>query len=104
MESCAELHGNISQTERIKSLDDFQKGNVKFLLVTDIAVRGIDIEKIKCVINFQMPLIGDRYFHRVGRTARKGYIGEAITICDDKERLALKKYLKKKKLKLILNL
>ena len=100
LESCAELHGNISQTERIKSLDDFQKGNAKFLLATDIAGRGIDIEKVKCVINFQMPLIGDRYIHRVGRTARKGYIGEAITICDDKERLVLKKIFKKEKIEI----
>ena len=100
LESCAELHGNISQTERIKSLDDFQKGDVKFLLATDIAGRGIDIEKVKCVINFQMPLIGERYIHRVGRTARKGYIGEAITICDDKERLVLKKVFKKEKIEI----
>ena len=98
LDSCAELHGNISQTERIKSLDDFQKGNVKYLLATDIAGRGIDIEKVKCVINFQMPLIGERYIHRVGRTARKGYVGEAITICDDKERLVLKKVFKKEKI------
>ena len=100
LESCAELHGNISQTERIKSLDDFQKGNVKFLLATDIAGRGIDIEKVKTVINFQMPLIGERYIHRVGRTARKGYVGEAITICDDKERLVLKKVFKKEKIEI----
>ena len=100
MDSCAELHGNISQTERIKSLDDFQKGNVKYLLATDIAGRGIDIEKVKCVINFQMPLIGERYIHRVGRTARKGYVGEAITICDDKERLVLKKVFKKEKIEI----
>ena len=95
--SCAELHGNKSQTERIKSLEDFQKGNVDFLLSTDIAGRGIDIEKVKCVINFQMPLLGERYIHRVGRTARKGYLGEAITICDDKERLLIKKIFRKEK-------
>ena len=95
--SCVELHGDKSQTERIKSLDDFQKGNVDFLLATDIAGRSIDIEKVKCVINFQMPLIGERYIHRVGRTARKGYVGEAITICDDKERLLIKKIFKKEK-------
>ena len=100
LDSCAELHGNISQTERIKSLDDFQKGNVKYLLATDIAGRGIDIDKVKCVINFQMPLIGERYIHRVGRTARKGYVGEAITICDDKERLVLKKVFKKEKIEI----
>ena len=97
LDSCVELHGDKSQTERIKSLEDFQKGNVKFLIATDIAGRGIDIEKVKCVINFQMPLIGERYIHRVGRTARKGYVGEAITICDDKERLLIKKIFKKEK-------
>ena len=97
LDSCVELHGDKSQTERIKSLEDFQKGNVKFLIATDIAGRGIDIEKVKCVINFQMPLVGERYIHRVGRTARKGYVGEAITICDDKERLLIKKIFKKEK-------
>ena len=97
LDSCVELHGDKSQTERIKSLEDFQKGNAKFLIATDIAGRGIDIEKVKCVINFQMPLIGERYIHRVGRTARKGYVGEAITICDDKERLLIKKIFKKEK-------
>ena len=95
--SCVELHGNKTQTERIKSLDDFIKGNVDFLLSTDIAGRGIDIEKVKCVINFQMPFLAERYIHRVGRTARKGYLGEAITICDDKERLLIKKIFKKEK-------
>ena len=103
LESCAELHGNITQTERIKSLEGFQKGDIKFLIATDIAGRGIDIEKVKCVINFQMPLIGERYIHRVGRTARKGYVGEAITICDDKERLVLKKIFKKEKIEINLN-
>ena len=103
LNSCVELHGNITQTERIKSLEEFQKGNVKFLLATDIAGRGIDIDKVKFVINFQMPLISDRYIHRVGRTARMGYQGEAITICDDKERLVIKKIFKKEKVEIKLN-
>lgn len=98
-----ELHSNIQQSERIKALDNFQKGNALFLLATDIAGRGIDIDKVKCVINFQMPLIGDRYIHRIGRTARKGYIGSAITICNDKDRFALKKLLKKEKIFIQLN-
>ena len=102
LNSCVELHGDIKQTERIKSLEDFQKGIKNFLVSTDIAGRGIDIEKVKCVINFQMPLIGERYIHRVGRTARKGYVGEAITICDDKERLAIKKIFKKEKVNISL--
>jgi ATP-dependent RNA helicase DDX27 len=90
-----ELHSDIQQTDRLKNLDEFQKGHASYLLATDIAGRGIDIEKVKCVINFEMPVLTDRYIHRIGRTARKGYIGEAITICDDKDRLGLKKLIKK---------
>ncbi len=90
-----ELHSDIDQTMRLKSLDDFQSGKINFLLATDIAGRGIDIEKVKYVVNFQMPLTKDRYIHRIGRTARKGYNGEAITICNDKDRQLLKKIMKK---------
>ncbi len=101
--SCVEINSNINQTERIKSLDNFQKGNVKFLLATDIAGRGIDIDKVRYVINFQMPLLTERYIHRIGRTARKGYIGESITICSEKDRSVLKKLLKKEKINIPLN-
>ena len=90
-----ELHSDILQTLRLKSLEDFQAGTIKFLLATDIAGRGIDIEKVKCVVNFQMPLTKERYTHRIGRTARKGYSGEAVTICNEKDRLLLKKIIKK---------
>lgn len=93
----AELHADIQQTDRIKSLDQFQKGLIPYLLATDIAGRGIDIEKVRYVINFQMPLMSDRYIHRIGRTARKGYLGEAITICDENDRQLLKKLIKKEK-------
>jgi ATP-dependent RNA helicase DDX27 len=93
----AELHSDIHQTERVKALDSFQKGLIPYLICTDIAARGIDIEKVRCVINFQMPVMEDRYIHRIGRTARKGYIGEAITICDDDDRLILKKLIKREK-------
>ena len=101
--SCVEINSNINQTERIKSLDNFQKGKVKFLLATDIAGRGIDIDKVRYVINFQMPLLTERYIHRIGRTARKGYIGESITICSEKDRSVLKKLLKKEKINIPLN-
>ncbi len=101
--SCVEINSNINQTERIKSLDNFQKGKVKFLLATDIAGRGIDIEKVRYVINFQMPLLSERYIHRIGRTARKGYLGESITICSEKDRTILKKLLKKEKIDITLN-
>jgi len=82
----AELHGSISQPERLKSLNDFQAGEISYLLATDIAARGIDIEKVKYVINFQMPVEMDRYTHRIGRTARKGYLGNSITICNEDDR------------------
>jgi len=95
-----ELHSDIHQSERVKALDSFQKGLIPYLICTDIAARGIDIEKVRCVINFQMPVMEDRYVHRIGRTARKGYIGEAITICDDEDRQALKKLIKKEKFEL----
>jgi ATP-dependent RNA helicase DDX27 len=95
-----ELHADIDQTRRLKSLNEFQNGEIGYLLASDIAGRGIDIEKVKCVINFQMPLTQDRYTHRVGRTARKGYSGEAITICNDKDRQLIKKIMKKENFQL----
>jgi ATP-dependent RNA helicase DDX27 len=97
----AELHSDVDQMIRLKSLDEFQKGTIPYLLATDIAGRGIDVEKVRCVVNFQMPVLTDRYIHRIGRTARKGYIGESITICDDKDRLILKKLIKKEKFALV---
>ena len=72
----AELHGSISQPERLKSLNDFQAGDIQYLLATDIAARGIDIEKVKYVVNFEMPVEMDRYIHRIGRTARKTFCNE----------------------------
>merc|ERR1711957_539134 len=91
----AEFHGDMDQKSRLKSLNDFQDGVINYLLASDIAGRGIDIEKVRCVVNFQMPLTQERYTHRVGRTARKGYSGEAITICNDKDRQLIKKIMKK---------
>lgn len=85
----SELHGSISQPDRLKSLNDFQSGEISYLLATDIAARGIDIEKVKYVINFEMPVEMDRYIHRIGRTARKGYMGNAITICNEDDRYFL---------------
>ena len=90
-----ELNSNINQTERLQNLNDFQLDKVDFLLATDIAARGIDIEKVRFVVNFDFPLESAKYIHRIGRTARKGYLGQAITICDDDERGQLKKIAKK---------
>lgn len=97
---CGEMHSDIHQSNRVLSLENFQNGTVDFLLATDVAGRGIDVEKVRCVINFQMPLEEDRYIHRIGRTARKGYMGQAITICNDTDRIAFKKLMRKQKFEL----
>jgi len=76
----AEIHGNLSQVERAASLQQFQNGEADFLLATDIASRGLDLPNIKTVINFQLPVDVTRYIHRVGRTARMGRAGQAVTI------------------------
>eukprot|EP00435_Cladocopium_sp_Y103_P070812 s102_g36.t1 len=80
----AEIHGNLSQVARAASLQQFQNGEADFLLATDIASRGLDLPDIKTVINFQLPVDVTRYIHRVGRTARMGRAGRAVTIyCPD---------------------
>ncbi|CAL1130462.1 unnamed protein product [Cladocopium goreaui] len=80
----AEIHGNLSQVARAASLQQFQNGEANFLLATDIASRGLDLPDIKTVINFQLPVDVTRYIHRVGRTARMGRAGRAVTIyCPD---------------------
>ena len=82
----AELHGNLSQNQRINALDDFKEGKVNYLLATDLAARGIDIREVKTVINCELPSEVSRYIHRVGRTARAGFFGTSITLCDENER------------------
>lgn len=98
--TAVELHSDIHQTNRLEALENFQSGKIDYLLATDVVGRGIDVEKVKCVINFQMPLHEDRYIHRIGRTARKGNMGHAITICNDNDRSIFKKLLKAQKFEL----
>ena len=81
--------------ERMAAIEKFQKGEVDFLLATDLLARGIDISSIKTVINFSFPNEPKRYLHRVGRTARAGSHGVAITICNDQERKEIKKLTRK---------
>mmetsp|Transcript_97488 Transcript_97488/g.271291 ORF Transcript_97488/g.271291 Transcript_97488/m.271291 type:complete len:420 (+) Transcript_97488:612-1871(+) len=76
----AEIHGNLSQTERVQALSKFQRREANFLLATDLAARGLDLNNVDTVINFQLPLDASRYIHRVGRTARMGRTGRAVTI------------------------
>lgn len=81
----AAIHGNKSQAARQKALDAFRKGQVRVLVATDIAARGIDVKAITHVINFEMPGDAESYVHRIGRTARAGSEGVALSFCDDTE-------------------
>ena len=86
----AAIHGNKSQPARERALNGFRKGEIKVLVATDIAARGIDIPAITHVINFDIPNDPESYVHRIGRTARAGRTGIAISFCDNSERDLLK--------------
>lgn len=79
------IHGNKTQNARTKALKSFKTGKVKILVATDIASRGIDVSNITHVINYDMPLDPETYVHRIGRTARAGATGIAISLCDHDE-------------------
>jgi ATP-dependent RNA helicase RhlE len=78
--SAMAIHGNKSQTARTKALADFKKGELQVLVATDIAARGIDIDQLPHVVNFEMPNVPEDYVHRIGRTGRAGSPGEAISL------------------------
>ncbi len=84
------IHGNKSQGQRERALNEFKKGAVPVLVATDIAARGIDVDGVTHVINFDLPDVPEAYVHRIGRTARAGAAGRAISLCDDSERSQLK--------------
>lgn len=88
--SAAAIHGNKSQNNRIKALNGFKTRAVRVLVATDIASRGIDVDKISHVINYELPEIPETYVHRIGRTARAGQSGVAISFCASEERSSLK--------------
>ena len=81
----AAIHGNKSQTQRERALADFKAGRLRLLIATDIAARGIDIDAVSHVINFDLPNMPEAYVHRIGRTARAGASGIAISFCDREE-------------------
>jgi len=82
----AAIHGNKSQNARTKALADFKKGSVRVLVATDIAARGIDIDQLPHVVNFELPNVSEDYVHRIGRTGRAGNTGEAISlVCVDED-------------------
>lgn len=82
----AAIHGNKSQPQREKSLAAFRDGHTRVLVATDIAARGIDIDQVTHVINFELPEVPESYVHRIGRTARAGAEGSAIALVDGEER------------------
>lgn len=82
----AAIHGNKSQNARTRALAAFRKGDVRVLVATDIAARGIDVDDVTHVINFDLPNIPETYVHRIGRTARAGASGIALSFCDVEER------------------
>jgi len=80
------IHGNKSQVQRERALSDFKSGRTPILVATDIAARGIDVDAVSHVINFELPNVPESYVHRIGRTARAGLGGVAISFCDPSER------------------
>jgi ATP-dependent RNA helicase RhlE len=84
------IHGNKSQNARQLALSNFKEKKIRVLVATDIAARGIDIEELPLVINFDLPEVPETYVHRIGRTGRAGAGGVAISFCDEEEREYLK--------------
>jgi ATP-dependent RNA helicase RhlE len=88
--TAAAIHGNKSQNARQNALSNFKSGNIRVLVATDIAARGIDIDELSHVINFELPNVPETYVHRIGRTGRAGHTGIAISFCDAEEREELR--------------
>jgi ATP-dependent RNA helicase RhlE len=84
------IHGNKSQAARERALANFKSGAIRVLVATDIAARGIDVESISHVVNYELPEIPETYVHRIGRTARAGAGGAALSFCDATERAHLR--------------
>jgi ATP-dependent RNA helicase RhlE len=84
------IHGNKSQNNRQRALNNFKDRTIRVLVATDIAARGIDVEEMELVINYELPNIPETYVHRIGRTGRAGNTGNAISFCDYEEKAYLK--------------
>ncbi len=83
------IHGNKSQGARTRALASFKEGKVRVLVATDIAARGLDIEQLPLVVNFEMPMVAEDYVHRIGRTGRAGLEGHAISLVSPEEKKLL---------------
>lgn len=88
--SAQAIHGNKSQNARQRALGDFKNREIQVLVATDIAARGIDVEELSHVINYDIPNVPETYVHRIGRTGRAGASGMAISFCDQEERTYVK--------------
>jgi ATP-dependent RNA helicase RhlE len=86
----AAIHGNKSQSARTKALADFKAGTIPVLVATDIAARGLDIDQLPQVVNFELPNVPEDYVHRIGRTGRAGSSGAAVSLVDNEELKLLK--------------
>jgi ATP-dependent RNA helicase RhlE len=86
----AAIHGNKSQDARQRALDTFKDGGLRVLVATDVAARGIDIDDLKYVINYELPIQPETYVHRIGRTGRAGNEGTALSFCEPEELQYLK--------------
>src|SRR5207237_3096753 len=82
------IHGDKSQAARLEALDDFKAAKVQVMVATDVAARGLDIDDLPLVVNYEMPYVPEDYIHRIGRTGRAGAEGQAISFCaPDEEKL-----------------
>jgi ATP-dependent RNA helicase RhlB len=97
--TCEFIVGDLPQSRRLKVIDDVKAGKIKFLVATDVAARGLDIEGLAMVINYDLPNEAENYVHRIGRTARAGKTGRAITLASEQdvyELPAIERYIGKK--------
>jgi len=83
--TCEKIHGGMEQRDRLRVMNDFKKGYFRYLVATDVAARGIDIDNITLIINYDIPQDGESYVHRIGRTGRKSNLGKAVTFVTQNE-------------------
>jgi ATP-dependent RNA helicase RhlB len=96
---CQFIIGDMQQSKRLKVIDDLKAGKIKTLVATDVAARGLDIESLAMVINYDLPVESENYVHRIGRTARAGKTGKAVTLASEQdvyELPAIERYIGKK--------